>query len=160
MVWGKVTLLGVEHRARPEEVFVSQDLAADRVAFRQDAIASVWLYPARKLVHHQIHQPLGTAQLRALLGNVARCLIEHRATKWLADDRNLGEFDAALLPWIEHELLPQTINAGWRHWALILPRLPGAARIMQYMAAKLAISGLTVFAFNELDAANAWLDSQ
>jgi hypothetical protein len=115
---------------------MSQDLAADRIGFRQDAIASVWLYPARRLVHHQIHQPLRTAQLRALLGSVAGCLIEHRATKWLADDRGLVEFDAALLPWIEHVLLPQTISAGWRHWALILPRLPGAARVMQDMAAR------------------------
>jgi hypothetical protein len=139
---------------------VSQDLAANCIQFRQDAIASVWLYPGRKVVHHQIHQPLSTAQLRSLLDDVARCLIDHRATKWLADDRNLGELDAALLPWIEQDMVPRTMNAGWRHWALILPQLPGAARIMQDVAATLAISGLTVFAFNDLAAANAWLDSQ
>jgi len=52
------------------------------------------------------------------------------------------------------------MSAGWRHLVLILPQPPGAARIMRDMAATFAISGLTVFAFSDLDAANAWLDSQ
>jgi hypothetical protein len=139
---------------------VSEDLTANCIRFRHDAIGSVWLYPGRKVVHHQIHQPLSTPQLRSLLNSAAQCLIDHRATKWLADDRKLGEFDATLLPWIEQDMLPRTMSAGWRHWALILPQLPGAARIMRDMAATLAISGLTVFVFSDLDAANAWLDSQ
>jgi hypothetical protein len=141
------------------EVFVTP-LAADSIRLRHDEIASIWLHPARKVVHHQIHQPLPTAQLRSLLSEAARCLIDHRATKWLADDRQLDEFDLTLLPWIEQELLPRTISGGWRHWALILPMRPGAARLMRDMAARLAISGLTVFVFHDPETANAWLDAQ
>ena len=96
---------------------MSNDRAANRIEIRDDTLASIWVYPPRKLVHHQIHQALTTAQLRTLLTQVSRTMIDYQLTKWLADDRELTVIEAALYPWVEQVLVPRTVRAG--SWAVV-----------------------------------------
>jgi len=139
---------------------MSGDLSVDRLEIRHDALASIWAYPAHKLVHHQIHQALTTSQLRALLTAVSRTMNDYQLSKWLADDRQLTAVEATLYPWIEQVLVPRAVRAGWKYWALIRPHKADAAYVMHTISAKLAVSGVTVFVFENPKAAQAWLDAQ
>jgi hypothetical protein len=87
-------------------------------------------------------------------------LIDHQLTKWLADHRKLTAVEPALHLWIEQVLVPHAGSAGWKYWALLQPELPGIADVMRTISVTLAISGITVFVFDDPAAAHAWLDAQ
>jgi hypothetical protein len=121
---------------------------------------SVWVYPEKKMVHHQMHEAsAGEVFQKALLAGLA-AMREHEATRWLSDDR----LHKALSPddeaWAQDVWFPQAKAAGWLHWAVIQPQSAvgrmSSARFRKWYAAQ----GINARLFTEFDEAMGWLESQ
>ena len=83
--------------------------------------ASLWYYPAERIVHHQIHKFIYGEAFRELLMKGAEVLEANRATKWVSDDRNNGALRSEDKTWADTCWQPLVIRAGWKTWAIVLP---------------------------------------
>src|SRR5207248_10440153 len=82
---------------------------------------SVWCYPGKGIIHHQMHGPVLGAVFRQALTEGIRAMKAHRGSKWLSDDRVNGALMPEDLKWADEVWFPQTVEAGWKHWALLPP---------------------------------------
>lgn len=121
---------------------------------------SVWCYPLRGVIHHQMHKATAGAIFRdALLAGLA-AMREHQATRWLSDDR----LHIALAPgdedWAQSVWFPQSKAAGWKHWAVMRPQSAvgelSSSRFRQWYASQ----GVNAKLFTDVDEAHRWLDQQ
>ena len=121
---------------------------------------SVWCYPERKLIHHQMHKPCAGQPFRDALLAGLKAMTEHKATRWLSDDRQ----HTALAPededWAQDVWFPQARAAGWKHWAVIRPMSAvgnlSSARFRKWYAEH----GINARLFTDVDEAHRWLDEQ
>lgn len=119
--------------------------------------ATLWYYPSERIVHHQFHGFVRSAELRAVLSRGLEVMREHGATKWLSDDRRNGALCAEDREWLEQVWRPAAVAAGWKAWAMVLPEaVVGQMAVRRSMDA-LAALGLTVKAFDSPVPALAWL---
>lgn len=83
---------------------------------------TVWVYPDKKIVRHQFHKFIFGEKFRDDLMSGAAAFEKHHCVKWLSDDRN----NSALLPddmeWAQTQWELRILKAGWKYWALILPK--------------------------------------
>lgn len=116
--------------------------------------------PEKQLITHIIHKPIGSAELReALLAGTA-ALKEHKATKWLSDDRLNGPLAQEDVEWGFNIWNRLTIDAGWKYWALVVQKEVIAAGSMTQTIEALFDMGLRVMLFESAEEAMEWLDSR
>jgi hypothetical protein len=133
---------------------------AERVVLFEHPRISVWCYPTRGLVHHQMHSACAGDPFRDALTAGLAALQEHECTRWLSDDR----MHEALAPededWAQDVWFPQAKASGWRHWAVIQPKSAvgnlSSARFRQWYAKH----GINAKLFTDVDEAHAWLARQ
>jgi hypothetical protein len=135
-------------------------LSAGRILVYDHERISVWCYPERKLIHHQMHKACAGEIFRNALRAGLAAMREHAATRWLSDDSK----HTALAPddedWAQDEWFPQAKAAGWKHWAVIKPESAvgrlSSARFRKWYADH----GINARLFTDVDEAHAWLDEQ
>jgi len=125
---------------------------------RSDKII-VWCDAHNGIIEHQMLKPTyGEALHTALLAGV-KAMAQYKASKWLSDDRNNTALPPEHLEWADTVWGPMAIAAGWKHWALIQPKLMVGKMNMGRVIKIYADRGVTVQVFDEPEAARAWLKS-
>jgi len=121
--------------------------------------ASLWCDAEKKLVHHHIKKWVHGEDLRKLLLSGYEQLKKNGCTKWLSDDR----FNGALKPddetWAKTVWFPQVLQAGWKHWAIVLPEKIVGQMNIQRFSEDYKAAGINAKAFSDPDAALKWLES-
>jgi hypothetical protein len=94
----------------------------NRITVFEHERMSVWCYPPRGLIHHEMHKPTAGDTFRNALRAGLTAMRECKATRWLSDDH----LHIALAPedevWAQNVWFPQSKAAGWKHWAVIRPQ--------------------------------------
>jgi hypothetical protein len=124
-----------------------------------DEYATLWYHPEEKVVHHQIHKFLVPGVFEKLLSSGAELMEQHRATKWLSDDRNNVVVSPEDLKWADEQWLPRVRKAGFRHWAIVAPANVVASMQMKALQAKRRRENIEVLMFESVEEAMAWLAS-
>lgn len=113
----------------------------------------------QRIIHHEIRQYCYGAAFRDALTAGVEAMEQHRADRWLSDDRNNGPVAPEDDEWINAVWFPRAVAAGWRWWALIPPvGMVGQMNVAR--TAKLfAQHGITVETFASKESAWSWLAS-
>jgi hypothetical protein len=121
--------------------------------------ATVWYHPEGGIVHHFFKRPTRDAAFRQVLEVGLEQMIEHGATKWLSDERNNSALTPEDSQWIIDEWVPRALEAGWRHWAIVLPDyVVGKMDMALYIATRRQM-GTNVYVFTDPAEALEWLAS-
>jgi hypothetical protein len=124
-----------------------------------NAYVTLWFHPEKKIVHHQIHKFLYGDALREALNTGTGLLAEHKADKWLSDDRKNWALPPEDIEWSKTDWFPRTVKAGWKYWALVQPEKVVGQMNMKRFTEEYAQQGIIVQVFTDPDAALAWLES-
>lgn len=126
----------------------------------ENDLISVWIYPARRIVHHMMKMYCYGEAFRAAMLQGAEAMASYGATKWLSDDRANGPVGPDDTEWIRLTWLPRVLAAGWRHWAIVQPvKILGQVYMLRIVK-RFENRGLSVRMFDEPDEALRWLDAQ
>jgi hypothetical protein len=110
-----------------------------------------------KIVHHVYQPTIGGKYLREQLTKGVELLKEHDAHKWLSDNHLFNSLPDEDNKWINDVWLPQAIEAGWRFWALVVPKEDlGRMNMIQFVNS-FAQMGVFVRVFVDPDEAMDWL---
>lgn len=132
----------------------------DRQTIPDNEYATLWYYPDTKIVHHQIKKYIFGKPLQDLLSKGTEILQQHKAEKWLSDDRSNNALTLEDQTWANNVWFPNTAKVGWKYWALVqLVKITGQLN-MKKQANIVTNGGVTVCTFNDADEAMDWLVSQ
>jgi hypothetical protein len=131
----------------------------DRQTIFETPGASLYIHPAAGIVHHEIHRPIHGEEVRTLFLRGLEVLKQHRATKWLSDDRKNAPLSRDDGLWIQENFLMAALEAGWRCWAMVQPESPEGQRNIRVYTDWGAPLGLEVKLFSDPTEALAWLVS-
>ena len=131
---------------------------AKEVVYKSD-FATVWYDPDKKMIHHQVHKfVFGEEYKRFLLAGL-EALKKYHLKKWLSDDRNNGVMSDEDMGWGMESWLPQTLQAGWKYWAVVQPEKAIAQMNMEALVETISKRGIVAKFFTDPDAATKWLDT-
>jgi hypothetical protein len=125
-----------------------------------DAYVSLWYHPDTKIIHHRMKQFLAPGVFQKLLTAGAELMEEHKATKWLSDDRDNAVAVPEDLVWAEQVWHPRAARAGFKYWAIVVPAAMVAALQMRTLQARRRKEGIEVETFETVEKAMAWLESR
>lgn len=121
---------------------------------------TVLYHPETKIVHHTIHKTVPFPILTEATDAGTDALRRYGASKWLSDDRKNTALSQESLEYALSDWGVRTVNAGWKHWALVVPEeLAGRmdmVRIVEYCFGL----GVRVMVFTDLQEARDWLVKQ
>ena len=117
-------------------------------------------YPNEKVVYHKFKKFFYGEDLHQVLDKGTEILKEKGAQKWLSDDRDFGALHPDDRAWGEREWNPRTIAAGWRFWAVVVPRSAVGQLSTKALVKMFSELGVEVQAFSDPDEAMEWLRSK
>jgi hypothetical protein len=125
-----------------------------------NALITLWHYPERKMLHHVMKQYCYGSDFRDALTKGTEIMKRYKATKWLSDDRASGPLPKDDEEWAYKVWFPQTVAAGWKHWAVLQP--PKVIAQIKYTRATKSWADLGINAqfFSDPDEAMKWLVAQ
>ncbi len=121
---------------------------------------SLWYYPDHKIVHHKLHKYIYGAAFHELLNTGVQIFEEHGCQKWLSDDTSNVMLSPVDRVWGEQNWVPRVIAAGWKYWAIILPKGSLGERSMQETLALHAKMGVETYVCSAVDEGLQWLIDQ
>jgi len=119
--------------------------------------ATLVYHTETKIVHHTFHRPIGGNEFREVLTTGAETLKKYGASKWLSDDRNNSALSPEDTEWSKTVWFPQSFEAGWKYWALVVPEDMMARMNLKEFVDSYAEQGLRIMVFVTPDEAMAWL---
>jgi len=123
-------------------------------------MATVWVYPEKRIIHHKFKRFVYGEKFKEIMLGAAEAFQKNGCNKWLSDDLE----NSALLPedrdWAFSVWEPQVIKAGWKHWALILPKLIVGQMNMKQISGHYVKLGINFKAFSEPNEAMVWIEKQ
>ena len=126
-------------------------------ALIETPFATLWYYPAERIVHHQIHKFIFGAAFRDLLMKGAELLKANGATKWVSDDRNNSALSAEDKAWADTCWRPLALSSGWKTWAIVQPEsIVGQMNIRRIVQAE-EVRSLEIQVFTSPEDALAWI---
>lgn len=87
-------------------------------------------------------------------------LKEHGGTKWLSDDTNFFILTEEDSRWGQKVWFYQAIEAGWKHWAVILPTLQIGKVSISDLVTEYRAAGINAMVFESVPEAMTWLEAQ
>ena len=121
--------------------------------------ATVRIHTDKRIVHHEFKKYIYGATFREALSTGAELMEKHRATKWLSDDRNNAALPKDDSEWATSTWFPRVKKAGWKKWALVLPKMVIGQMNMRVFVDKYKQEGIEVRVFETPDDAMNWLES-
>ena len=119
--------------------------------------ARVCIHTDTRIVHHEFKQFIFGEKLHEALTAGVELMEQHRATKWLSDDRKNGVVGSADQEWALKSWYPRVLRAGWKHWAVVLPEtVVGQMNIRRFVEG-CRKDGLETRVFVDPTEAMAWL---
>ncbi|MBL8094727.1 MAG: hypothetical protein JNL73_11215 [Anaerolineales bacterium] len=129
-------------------------VVADTPAF------TMWYHADTKIVHHQIKKFTFGKEFRDFLLTGTELIRKHKATKWLSDDRSNTALSKEDLEWAQTNWTPQTMQAGWKHWAIVQPEKVLGKMAMDRVVKEYMSAGINARFFSDPDEAMKWLEAQ
>ncbi|MBN1797573.1 MAG: hypothetical protein JW822_03290 [Spirochaetales bacterium] len=126
----------------------------------ENEYATLWYYPESKIVHHKFHKFIYGEKFRNILMKGADLFEEKGCTKWLSDDRKNSALPQEDLAWGDANWKPRVMNAGWKHWALLMPDKTAGKLNLRPLVEQYSKEGVTVEIFEDEDEALKWLENQ
>jgi hypothetical protein len=133
---------------------------AKKVTVLDTPQVALWYYPEDRIIHHEIKQFLSGKSLRDFLRTVAGLFEQHRAEKWLSDDRRVPVIRPGDIDWGDADWFPRAASAGWKYWAIVRPEKLVGQAVMRELSEKYARHGVTSEWFNDPADALWWLQSR
>ncbi|HEU4390974.1 MAG TPA: hypothetical protein VFV34_24425 [Blastocatellia bacterium] len=122
--------------------------------------ASLWYHADKQIIHHQFHKFTYGKEFQELLLTGMELMKKNNAHKWLSDDRDMPVLRPEDMEWAQNTWFPQTVNAGWKYWAIVQPEnVIGQLNLDRLVKWYLA-AGITARYFHDPDEAMQWLESQ
>lgn len=115
-------------------------------------------HPDTKIVHHQFLKPVEGEVFREILNTGLEAFKEHGANKWLSDDRRHTNLPDADTQWAKEDWFPRVLDAGWKHWALVLPLNVTGMMNLKDFADTYRQLGLVAMLFSDPQKAQIWLE--
>ena len=121
---------------------------------------TLWIHPDAKIVHHKFNKFTHGDAFRNGLDTGLELLKEHKAAKWLSDDRKNSALPREDMEWARTVWAPSAIKEGWKHWAVVPPiNIVGQMNIKKCIEIYTEM-GLNVKTFKDPDEALNWLEQQ
>ncbi|MBZ0292841.1 MAG: hypothetical protein K8L99_09800 [Anaerolineae bacterium] len=117
-------------------------------------------HPDKKIVHHSFKQWIPLQIFRDVMTQGADIFEKYGAEKWLSDDRGNGALDLAAAEWGTKVWTPRITKAGWKYWAVVMPKKVLGQMDMRQWIKMYSDLGVTVKAFTDPDEALRWLEKQ
>ena len=133
---------------------------AKKITILDTPQVSLWYYPDDRIVHHQIKQFITGQPFRDFLLAGTALVEQHRAEKWLSDDRGCPVVPPVDIDWADTEWFPRTAAAGFKYWAVVLPEKTVAQAGIRQLSDKFAKLGVTSKWFTDPRDALWWLQSR
>ena len=133
---------------------------AKKITILDTTQVSLWYYPDDRIVHHQIKQFITGQPFRDFLLTGTALVEQHRAEKWLSDDRGCPVIRPADIDWADAEWFPRTAAAGLKSWAVVLPEKTVGQAMIRQLSDKFAKQGVTSKWFTNPADALWWLRSR
>ena len=121
---------------------------------------TVWYHPETKIVHHKIHKFVYGEEFHKFLLIGTETLKKNHAQKWLSDDRSNTVLRPEDMEWGAVNWFPQTIEAGWKYWAIVQPEKIIAQTNMKKLVEDYGKMGVVAKFFTDSDEAMKWLERQ
>lgn len=122
--------------------------------------AKVLYYPEKGIVHHQWKKFCFGKTFQDIMMASTNCLKTRKGTKWLSDDTNFSVLSQEDTIWGQQTWFPETIAAGWKHWAIILPVKQVGKMNIKKLIAEYNGAGINTNVFENVDDAMKWLEAQ
>jgi hypothetical protein len=126
----------------------------------ENKFVTMWFHEETKIVHHKFHRPIGGKQFQDALLKGVEIFKVHGAKKWLSDDRENSALGTEDRDWAINVWFPQVAAAGWKYWAIILPKQLIGQINMQRFIDEYSTKGITTRVFSDADEARKWLEIQ
>jgi hypothetical protein len=130
----------------------------EKVVVHEDPKITVWCYPLKRLIHHQMHGPCYYEPFRAALEAGREAMVYYKCDRWLSDDRENGPLPPDDELWATLTWFPRTRDAGWKYWAMVMPvKVIGQLNVSRFVKLYRE-QGVIARLFTEIDEAFDWLD--
>ncbi len=120
---------------------------------------AMYYYPETGIIHHILQRYEYGEPFRSFLSKGTDVVKERGATKWLSDDRSYATLTKEDIAWGRDVFGPNTVKAGWRYWAIALPKTVIGKMAMEHVIKMYSEIGLTVQVFDDPDEGMRWLES-
>ncbi len=120
---------------------------------------TMWYYPDTKIVHDKVKKFIYGENFYKMLLAGTDLIVKNHATKWLSDDRGIPVLRKEDTDWSAANWLPQTVKAGWKYWAIMVPEQPIGKMNMEELAKFYGTLGIVARFFSDIDEAFKWLES-
>ncbi|HUN07195.1 MAG TPA: STAS/SEC14 domain-containing protein [Aggregatilineales bacterium] len=121
--------------------------------------ATLWYYPESKIIRHIYHKFIHGQHFRDVLEKGLETMKEHGANKWLSDDRKNSALPTEDLVWSTTDWSVRCMQAGWKHWAIIMPDKTAGQLTMNRILKQYIETGFNVQVFDDPEEAMQWLES-
>ncbi len=120
--------------------------------------ATLIYHPDTKIVHHVFHRTVQGEFFREVLLGGLEVFKQYQANKWLSDDRMNSVLPEDDTEWAKTVWFPQVLDAGWKHWAVVIPPRALALLNMKEFIDTYRPFGLRAMLFKEPEPALRWLE--
>ena len=124
----------------------------------ENEFATLMYHTDTKILHHIFHKQIKGEAFRHLLNSGIEVLQEHGATKWLSDDRLHVQLPEEDTIWAKTDFFPRAMEAGWQHWAIVMPPRALALLNLKEFIDSYRPFGLHVMVFKDDKQALKWLE--
>ena len=129
-----------------------------KITIHQDENATLVYYPETKIVYNTFHKQTTSEVFRQVLNAGAEAMKKYGGTKWLSDDReHMAAFTPEDRDWADNDWYPRVVAAGWKTWALVVPRDLIARFNMKEIIEENFRKGIRIMVFSDPDEALKWL---
>ena len=142
-----------------EETGAGGNLGAHAETIIDNSSAILWYHPRERIVHHQFRRFIYGDEFRAVLEKGLEVFRTRGATKWLSDDRANGPIRPADGEWALEDWAPRVLAAGWKYWAVVLPKRTLGQMNMKRWVDTYTQQGVTARTFTDPGQAMTWLKS-
>jgi hypothetical protein len=130
-----------------------------QTTIEDNEFATLWFHPEKKIIHHEFKKFIHGEVLHTFLLKGTETMKKYKATKWLSDDRKIPVLKSEDSKWGQEIWFPQTIQAGWKYWALVTPTAVIGKVTMENLLKIYAQAGVTAKYFDTPEEALKWLES-
>ncbi len=124
-----------------------------------DRFASLVYHEDTQIVHHCFHKALDSDHLKIILNRGVDLLKQHKAKKWLSDNREIDPHSEEDGKWVNNDWLPRAVAAGWKYWALVVPDdVKGRINMAEFVDSFYNI-GIRIMVFTNPNEAMMWLEN-
>ena len=131
-----------------------------KITVVDNPFVTLWYHTDKKVVHHELHQFIYGEAFREFLLKGTEALKKHGAKKWLSDDRANTVLSQEDAEWGKTNWFPQTVQAGWKYWAIVRPKKVLAQMGMERLVKEYADHGVVAQFFSDPEEAMTWLEKQ